>query len=1016
MSALSPAEIITQSFYAWEVRGRGWQLADYPVFLEPPFRHCFVLPELVAGPTVLDDGKRSTFLSTLVDGLKGSLGSAPVSKLEAADVFEEPQPYPALDTPPLTAFQVTVPREHASRPEVAIRLLLALSACFQPVSFEIIGHDERVRLQVVCADADQALVSAQLMAYFPDASVVESEDLLAMVWNHHADQVVVDIGLSQEFFLPLQSVATQRLDPYVSLIPALALAGQDEVLMVQILFQGVRNPWARATHEALDDGQGGSVFADAPDFSRQADEKLKTPLFATVVRVVSQASDSDQAWGLARSTNAFFLQYARPGANEFVPLENDGYPDELHAEAVLTRQSFRTGMLLSVEELAALVHLPDASIRHPALVRDERRTKAAPESAIGHPMVFGENLHRGKSVAASVSETERLQHTWLVGASGTGKSTLLLNLIEQDIGIGNGVAVLDPHGDLIDDILARIPDERLEDVVLFDPSDTDWPIGFNIFASGTDAEHNLLASDLVGIFRRFSTSWGDTMSAVLGNAVLAILEHPGGGTLLDLRRFLVDERFRREHLQGLEDEEIAFFWSHEYPLIGSRSIGPILTRLDTFLRPKVIRYIVGQKDAKLDCFNIMQSKKIFLAKLSHGLIGEENAYLLGSLLVGKFLGLALARQQLAQDLRQPFFLYADEFQHFLTPSVETLLTAARKYRLGVTLAHQTMGQLSESPRIESALLGNAYSRIVFRIGESDARKLAEGFSAFEASDMHDLGRGEAIVRLGSSSHDFNLRTFPSTDVTVEAVEKKRAAIAAFCRGRYAVPAAMLKARLREQYGQREEAGATAPASDVPKVEPVESRDSAPSIAVRSAVKNSIDDRRVRTAAPPPLGRGGQEHKYLQHLIKRLAEERGFRAIIEEAAGDGRADVALIKEGLRIACEVSITTDPDHETENLKKCASAGFQHIVFVVPEKRRREKLRERFRTIPISVPVVIIGPEDIVGTFDALDTAALPTETTVRGYKVTVTRQTLSPEDVAGKRAAIAGVIARSITRRRA
>ena len=195
------------------------------------------------------------------------------------------------------------------------------------------------------------------------------------------------------------------------------------------------------------------------------------------------------------------------------------------------------------------------------------------------------NTHRGNRTLVTLPEESRFSHVHVVGATGTGKSTFLLNLITQDIAAGHGAAVFDPHGDLIDDILARIPESRVDDVILFDPSDEGHPVGFGLFSASTDIERNLIASDTVAVFQRLATSWGDAMTAVLGNAVHAMLASPRSATLLDLRRFLIDERFRKSFLAEIQDEELRFFWEREYGLIGSRSIGPILTRLDAFLRP-----------------------------------------------------------------------------------------------------------------------------------------------------------------------------------------------------------------------------------------------------------------------------------------------------------------------------------------------------------------------------------------------------------------------------------------------
>lgn len=1009
--ALSPAEAITTSFYAWELRGRGWELSGSPVSLEPPFRYCLMLPGLVTQARVIDDGRRPTLLSSLVDGARNLFRSAETDDIPV-DAFEEPAPHPAEDADTLVAFRLTVPPDFAARPEATIELLSSLTTTYLPLSLEIVGHDEKVEIQLVCADIDQGHIASQLASFVPEVSVIEAEDLLAEYWDSKEEHTVVDLGLSEEFFLPLQTRSRFHFDPYVSLIPALANTGKDELLLVQVLFERVRNPWAKAILHAVTDPEGGSVFANAPDFLTLAKEKTKTPLFAVSLRVAAQGRECSRSWELARTTQSFFLQFARSGGNEFLPLENDGYAESDHAASVLRRHSFRTGMILSAEELAGLVHLPDASVRHPALVRLDKKSKALPEEAKGHATILGENRHRGKACLATLSPEQRLQHTWIIGASGAGKSTLLLNLILQDLRHGEGIAVLDPHGDLIEDILARLPDERLEDVVLFDPSDAEWPIGFNILSARSDLERTLIASDLVGIFQRFATSWGDAMSTVLGNAVLALLESPRGGTLLDLRRFLVEERFRKEYLATVTDEEIRFFWQREYPLIGSRSVGPILTRLDTFLRPKLVRHVVGQRDGKLDLPEVMEKKRIFLAKLSQGLIGEENAYLLGSLLVSKFQQVALSRQQLGVAEREPFYLHADEFQHFVTPSLEALLTAARKYRLGLTLAHQTLAQLKATPKVESALFGNAYTRIVFRTGDEEAKHLSEGFSFFEAKDIRELSRGEAVVRMGSASNDFGLKTFPVEPVSPELASTRKKAALSLTRKRYATPVEDLRAKLQELYAAKEEKE-EAPVPVPPETAAESSVSERPVSPRKSEVVKAREEETQRKKVSPPdtPGRGGQEHKYLQHLVKRLAEERGFRALIEEAAGDGRADVVLSKGKQRIACEVSVTTDHLHEEENLRKCLAAGFERIVFIVPDRKRREKLKGHFQKIAATSSVAVISTEEIVGFLDSLETGPAVTESTVRGYKVKVTRQAVSPEELAGRRSAISDVIARSL-----
>ena len=268
----------------------------------------------------------------------------------------------------------------------------------------------------------------------------------------------------------------------------------------------------------------------------------------------------------------------------------------------------------------------------------------------------------------------------IIGASGTGKSTLLFNLIRQDIENGEGVALLDPHGDLTERILGIIPPERINDVVLVDPADEEFSVGFNILSAHSEQEKTLLASDLVSVFQRLSTSWGDQMQSVLQNAILAFLNSSRGGTLADLRRFLVEPAFRTEFLKSVSDPNVLYYWQKGFShLSGNKSVGPILTRLEMFLAQRPIAHMVSQPENKLNFGEIMDTGKIFLAMLPEGLLGRENSYLLGAVLVSKFQQLVMARQAKKIAARRNFWIYIDEFANFITPTMAEILSGARKY-------------------------------------------------------------------------------------------------------------------------------------------------------------------------------------------------------------------------------------------------------------------------------------------------------------------------------------------------
>jgi hypothetical protein len=833
------------------------------------------------------------------------------------------------DSAPVVELQVTLPPEAKIARDAAEHFLVTLTYGSRPVTFEVLGRQHSISVQFACRGPDVSTLREQLRAHFPDVAITEDPSNLERAWES-ADRsvtLVVDFGLAHEFMRPFRTVKTLDPDPLIAVAGALGDLGDDEVAALQILFQPCRSPWAAEIVRAVADPEGRSFFADAPEMLSLARTKVGRPLFAVLLRVAARSRSEERAWGIVRGLGGALAQFADPASNELIPLEPDGYESDEHAAAFLSRLTRRSGMLLNSEELVSLVHLPSASVRSEKLRRQVKKTKAAPASVAGHELRLGENVHAGRTTSVTLTPAQRTRHTYVIGASGTGKSTLLLNMIVQDLEAGAGIGVLDPHGDLVDRILGHVPDGRLDDVVLLDPADEAYPIGFNVLSAHSDLERTLIASDLVAVFRRLSTSWGDQMTSVLGNAILAFLESSEGGTLADLRRFLVEPEFRRAFLGTVGDREVVYYWQREFPVLAGKPQAPLLTRLDTFLRPKLIRRMVAQRKSTLDLGAVMNEGKIFLAKLSQGAIGEENAYLFGSLLVSKFQQLAMSRQELGESERRHFYLYIDEFHHFITPSLANILSGARKYRLGLILAHQDLRQLAKEPDVLSAVLTNPCTRIAFRVGDVDAKKLEEGFSAFRADDLQSLGVGEAIGRVERADWDFNLRTVALPEVNQALASSRRERIVAGSRARYGGPPADIE---RAEQGPRADAALT----EVPDTTRKRGRR-------KPEEPTNVDDEAALTPLP---GRGGLQHKYLQSLVKRLAEKRGFEAKIEKTVlgGHGHVDVALERAGRSVACEISVTTRVDHEVRNLSKCLAAGFDYAVLICADDRALAAARE--------------------------------------------------------------------------
>ncbi len=379
----------------------------------------------------------------------------------------------------------------------------------------------------------------------------------------------------------------------------------------------------------------------------------------------------------------------------------------------------------------------------------------------------------GVDTPFGIRQDDRRQHLYVIGRTGSGKTTLLRNLIIQDIHAGRGLALIDPHGDLADDLLNHIPRHRVDDTIVFDPSDVEHPIGFNVLESVPEDRRPLVTENVVAIFRHL---WGLDESAtprllrLLYACVAALLDFPKdpGATLLGVPRMLVDETYRARVVRHINNPKIRSFWVHELPQWDRRYLADATAALgnvtETFLASPVLRNIFGQTRSSFDLRSVMDERRILVVSLSKGLLGERSANLIGSLIVSACQSAAMGRADQDEEARVDFSLYVDEFYNFATTSFASLLSEARKYRLSLTLAHQYLSQVS--PDILGAVLGNCGSLVCFRVGAEDAVRLSGEFAPFPETTLRELGRGEIVVRLlrwGQVLDPFTANSMPPLD-------------------------------------------------------------------------------------------------------------------------------------------------------------------------------------------------------------------------------------------------------------
>lgn len=992
----------TRRFYEWEKRGRGDSLYPFEVDLEPPFGP---FRPGTSQPGIIDDVRRHTVRSWVAGLFEQDKSEAPRLPPPSREP-ESPARGELLEARLMLPQELRPPREAA---EGFLKALLALSC---PLSWEISGEAGVVRYGVALERRDEAALRAALAAFFPAVSLGNAH-ALSPGWAKEEECLVEDFALAREFVVPL-GVGLQP-DPLLSLLALFAGTSVDECIVLQVRFVPTRSPWRSSILRAVRTPAGEPFFADAPEVTRQAEEKCAEPFFAVGVRLAVRARTRERRSELFRVAKRSLGTIGTD--NHLRALGHD--PNA--REDFRRRESHRAGMLLSLSELAALVHFPGPEVALPGIERGGRKEREAPREASSGGVLLGEVSCRDKRSPVFLREEARLKHTHVLGATGTGKTTLLFHLILEDLRAGRGVALIDPHGDLAQAVLPRIPESRLSELVYLDPSEPELSTGWNALDAKSDTEREVLSSDLVALWRRYATSWGDQMSCLLENAVATLLALPGSYSISDLRRFLVDREWRDSLVARIRDPELRFFWQKEFGHIGERSLGPILGRLNTFLRSRPIRESVSEEPG-LDFRSLVDRGGVLIARLPLGALGEENVAVLGSLLVSKLHQVALSRVDQRPEERRPFFLYLDEFHLFATPSLSMLLSGARKFGLALTLAHQSLASLrGPLAEVEASILANAYTRIMFRVGEEDARKLERGLSYFDAGDLLGLQTGEAICRLGRQENDFRLRVTEPEKLSADEEHFRGEAVRSVLR------LARASRKPTEPTASTESPsllGTAAPEKDGSpssgkEIECAESLGSATDFSRRLGPSGGgrplreREDRRVSL----PLGRGGAEHKYLQELVKQWAEAHSFAAVIEKPVlqGAGSVDVVLERAGWTLACEISVTSTVEQEVGNVEKCLLAGFSEVAVVSAKKRFLQQLRsaleERIPRESLS-RLHLFSLDEFLAYLESRPTPEEAVES-VGGYRVRVAYRPPADDEGEARRRALARVLAESLRR---
>lgn len=674
-------------------------------------------------------------------------------------------------------------------------------------SFEVISKPGLgIKFYVVCSEKSSNFVEGQIYANYPSSQVVKVDDNFED-FSKDSYWEMAQLEEIKNHIFPLKTYVDLELDSMSSVTSAMSQLVDGEVVAFQLLTKPVGDIWQKEGNDYVaimktgknpqersgepnlivlvltefwsilvriltesarifggsDSGEGDrgiKTSAPAPKLTivqemevNSIENKMAKMGFTAQARFLVSAKTPDRAKHNMRSAVASMNQFSTTNLNSLVVGQTLTGVDAYNNFVDRTFDEARA-YVLNVEELGSLYHLPSQKVETPNIGWSYSRKTEPPAGLPTQNCTYiADTVFRDQKVRFGLDNgDDRLRHMYVIGKSGTGKSTIFENMISQDIANGFGVGVLDPHGETIDKVLDRIPSNRVDDVIYFDPSDTESPVGLNLLEMTDLSQKNLMASALVSAIKHhFDYSWGPRLEYLLNYAILTLLEVQGT-TMLGITRLMEDDNYRNFILHNVKDPVVLKFWDTEFknmknnPRLITEAVAPIQNKVNRFLASSTIRNILGQRKSTIDIEDAMNNGKILLMNLSKGKIGEDNADLLGALLVSRIQFFALQRANIPSSERRPFYLYVDEFQNFATGSFESILSESRKYGLGLYLTHQYTAQLPEE--LLKAVLGNVGTIIAFALGTPDAKALQGEFAPyFTDTDIISLERFHVYMKL-----------------------------------------------------------------------------------------------------------------------------------------------------------------------------------------------------------------------------------------------------------------------------
>lgn len=665
------------------------------------------------------------------------------------------------------------------------------------LSFEIVSTSGQIRFYVWVPKILQSFVEGQIYAQYPTVQIHRvKEDYVDVARENYPVVYTSEIVLTENEVLPIKTFENFEVDPLAGITGTLAKlsAENNEELWIQIETRPIPDDWHKSTTDKwvqrMKSGrknvnflgidwywvitafgalfkppEGGTNSETKPELSERvktqiekAEEKATKLGYEVKIRLAYLGQDQINAKLNMQALVGTFKQFNSTNLNGFTSTPGSFDPNILKSYKL--REFIDSGFILNISELASVYHLPHTSVETPNIVWANSKTAEPPASLpvlTGNSITdenisaFGLTNFRGINHQFGLLRKDRSRHVYIIGQTGAGKSGMLELFALSDIFYNQGYCIIDPHGDFAINNLRYVPKSRIKDVIYFNPADREFPVAFNPLEVSDPSRKPNVCSEVIGVLKRmFGDSWGPRLEHILRYTLLALLDRPET-TLLDISRLLTDKDFRKETLEYCQDVTVLQFWKHEFGQWNEKqvneSIAPVLNKVGAFTANPIIRNIIGQPKSSFDVRRIMDEGKILVVNLSKGLVGEDNAAILGSFLVTKVQLAAMSRSDIPNVAdRRPFYLYVDEFQNFATDSFAVILSEARKYGLNLTVANQYISQMTESVR--DAVFGNVGTTISFRVSADDAPVLVKQFEpTFEAQDLLQMNNRHFIISM-----------------------------------------------------------------------------------------------------------------------------------------------------------------------------------------------------------------------------------------------------------------------------